>query len=86
VIGRALDPCSTDELFDTPLLCWYRQEQHFDAHGYVELMRTTSLYGSLDETIREPLLTAMEQRIRERMHDHAVRNYLISVRLARRHE
>jgi SAM-dependent methyltransferase len=84
VIGRAPDPSSTDELFDPPLLLWRRQEQHFDARGYVELMRTMSLYGSLDDNVREPLLTAMEQRIRGHMQDHAVRNYLISARVARR--
>ena len=84
VIGRAPDTTSTDSLFEAPVLRWYRQEQHFDARGYGELMRTTSLYGSIDASVREPLLTAMEQRIRERMGNHAVRHYLISVRLARR--
>lgn len=85
VIGRAPDTSSTDSLFEAPVLRWFRQEQHFDARGYVELMRTTSLYGSLDGSVREPLLTAMEQRIRERMRNHVVRHYLISARLARRH-
>lgn len=84
VIGRAPDPCCTDDLFDPPLLLWHRQEQHFDARGYVELMRTMSLYGTLDPTVREPLLSAMERRIRDRMGNQAVRNYLISTRLARR--
>ena len=84
VLGRAPDTSTTDNLFQTPVLRWFRQEQHLDARGYVELMRTTSLYGSLDATIREPLLTAIEHRIRERMHDHVVRHYLIPMRLARR--
>jgi SAM-dependent methyltransferase len=83
-IGGAPDPSSATGLFEVPLLRWFRQEQHFDAHGYVELMRTTSLYGGLEVTVREGLLTAMEQRIRERMGDQATRHYLLLVRLARR--
>lgn len=83
-IGRTPDPSSATGLFEVPLLRWFRQEQHFDAAGYVELMRTTSLYGGLEVSVREALLTAMEERIRERMGDHATRRYLLLVRLARR--
>jgi SAM-dependent methyltransferase len=82
VIGRAPDPFETEDLFQPPLLSWHRQVQHFDAHGYVEHLRTTSLYGSLNADVRGPLLLAIEQRIRERMENHATRRYLISVRLA----
>jgi SAM-dependent methyltransferase len=81
VIGRAPDPSDTD-LFQPPILRWRRQVQHFDAHGYVEYLRTTSLYGSLKAEAREPLLSAIEQRIRDRMDNHATRGYLISARLA----
>jgi SAM-dependent methyltransferase len=84
VIGRAPDPFETEGLFQPPLLSWYRQVQHFDAAGYVEHLRTTSLYGSLNNDIREPLLLAIEQRIRERMNNQATRRYLISVRLAQK--
>jgi SAM-dependent methyltransferase len=83
-IGRVPDPSSATGLFEVPLLRWFRQEQHFDAHGYVELMRTTSLYGGLEVSVREGLLAAMEQRIRQRMGDRATRHYLLLVRLARR--
>jgi SAM-dependent methyltransferase len=83
-IGGARDSSSAAGLFELPLLRWFGQEQHFDAHGYVELMRTTSLYGGLEVSVREGLLTAMEQRIRERLGDHATRHYLLLVRLARR--
>ena len=86
VIGRAPDTSFSGDLFEAPLLLWFRQEQHFDARGYIGLMRTTSLYGTLEATTRESLLTAMEHRIRERMQNHAVRHYLISARLARRHQ
>ncbi len=58
--------------------------QHFDAAGYVELMRTTSLYGTLEPHVREPLLEAIGQHIRDHMGDRATRRYLIPVRLARR--
>ncbi len=81
VIGRAPDPSETD-LFQSPILRWYRQVQHFDAHGYVEHLRTTSLYESLGAEVREPLLSAIEQRIRDRMDNKATRRYLISARLA----
>jgi SAM-dependent methyltransferase len=83
VIGRAPDPTETD-LFQSPILRWYRQVQHFDAHGYVEHLRTTSVYGSLAAEVREPLLSAVEQRIRDRMDNNATRRYLISARLAQR--
>jgi SAM-dependent methyltransferase len=84
VIGRAPDPSETDLLFQSPVLRWYRQVQHFDGHGYVEHLRTTSLYGSLGAEVREPLLSAIEQRIRDRMDNKATRRYLISARLAQR--
>ncbi|HEY1636237.1 MAG TPA: methyltransferase domain-containing protein [Acidimicrobiales bacterium] len=84
VIGRAPDASETGDLFEPPLLRWFPQVQHFDAHGYVELLRTTSLYGSLNDDVREPLLSAIEQRIRDRMGDRATRRYLISTRLAQR--
>jgi SAM-dependent methyltransferase len=81
VIGRAPDPSET-ELFQSPILRWYRQVQHFDATGYVGHLRTTSLYASLGAEVREPLLSAIEQRIRDRMDNKATRRYLVSARLA----
>lgn len=84
VLGRAPDPSDVADLFDPPVLRWYSQVQDFDALGYVEHLRTTSVYGSLDDQIREPLLSAIEERIRDHMGDHATRRYLVSARLARR--
>jgi hypothetical protein len=84
VIGRAPDTSSTDGLFDPPRLRWYRQTQHFDAQGYVGLLRTWSLYGSLPDHVREPLLAGIETHIRTHMDDRARRDYLIAARLARR--
>jgi protein-L-isoaspartate O-methyltransferase len=85
VIARAPDLSSaSDGLFDAPIVRWYRQTQHFDAHGFVGLLRTTSLYGSLPDHVREPLLDGIETHIRTRMDDHALRDYLIAARLARR--
>jgi hypothetical protein len=83
-LGRAPDSSSTEELFEAPHLRWYRHEQHFDARGYVELLRTTSLYGSLEDDVRTRLLDGVEARIRERMGNHAVRRYLVALRMARR--
>ena len=84
VIGRAPDTSDTADLFERPVLRWYPQVQHFDAHGYAEHLRTTSLYGSLTADVREPLLSAIERRIRVRMGDHATRRYIVSARIAQR--
>lgn len=83
-LGRAPDPSSTDGRFDTPTVRWYPQTQHVDARGFVELLRTTSLYGSLTADVREPLLHAIEERIRTRLGDRAQRSYLVGVRAAPR--
>jgi hypothetical protein len=77
-------PSSTDGRFDTPTVRWYPQTQHVDARGFVELLRTTSLYGSLAADVREPLLRAIEERIRTRLDDRAQRSYLVGVRAAPR--
>jgi SAM-dependent methyltransferase len=84
VLGRAVDASPTEGLFDVPVVRWFRQVQHLDARGYVELKRTMSVYGTLDPDTREPLLGAMEDHIRERMDDEATRRYLIAVRTAQR--
>jgi hypothetical protein len=63
---------------------WISGRDYFDARGYVELMRTMSVYGMLDPDAREPLLGAMEEHIRERMDDEATRRYLVAVRMAQR--
>jgi SAM-dependent methyltransferase len=86
VIGRAPDTSSSDGLFAPPMLRLYRQMQHFNAHGFVGYLGTTSLYGSLPDHVREPLLRDIETRIRTRMDDHARRDYLIAARLAQRVE
>jgi SAM-dependent methyltransferase len=84
VHGRTDDTSSSDGLFERPILRWCRQTQHFDARGFVGLLRTYSLYGSLPDHVREPLLAGIEDRIRTRMGDRARRDYLVAVRLARR--
>jgi SAM-dependent methyltransferase len=82
-LGRAPEPPSATASFDPPTVRWHRQAQHLDARGFVELLRTTSLYGGLPADVREPLLHAIEERIRTRMGDRAQRSYLIGVRAAR---
>jgi SAM-dependent methyltransferase len=83
-LGRAPDTSTTAGRFDPPLIRWYHQEQWFDSLGYVDLLRTTSLYASLPENVREPLLDAVAERIRAAMGDRAARRYLVALRLAQR--
>lgn len=83
VVGRAPD-ISTGGRFGPPILRWYRQTQWLDASGFVDLLRTTSLYGNLPVNVREPLLEGIETRIRSRLDDRARRDYLVNLRLARR--
>jgi hypothetical protein len=49
--------------------------------GFAALLRSTSLYRSLDRDIREPLLDAIAERIRTRMDDRAPRRYLSVLRV-----
>lgn len=83
VVGRASD-ISASGRFGPPILRWYRQTQWLDARGFVDLLRTTSLYGNLPVSVREPLLEGIETRIRSRLGDRARRDYLVNLRLARR--
>jgi SAM-dependent methyltransferase len=83
-LGRAPDTSTTAALFRPPLIRWYHQEQWLDSLGYVDLMRTTSLYATLPGNVREPLLDAVAERIRTTMGDRAARRYLVALRLAQR--
>jgi SAM-dependent methyltransferase len=71
-------------LFTRPVVRWYPTVQWFDGAGFADLLRSTSLYRRLDPDVREPLLDAVAERIRTRMHDRAARRYLSVLRVGRR--
>ncbi|MFD5246803.1 hypothetical protein ACFWIW_19795 [Amycolatopsis sp. NPDC058340] len=71
-------------LFGPAIVRWYPAVQWFDGEGFADLLRSTSLYRGLDRDVREPLLDAIAQRIRDRMGDRAPRRYLSVLRLGQR--
>jgi len=71
-------------LFGPTIVEWCPIVQWFDGNGFADLLRTTSLYGSLDREIREPLLDAIADRIRTRMDNRASRRYLSVLRVGQR--
>jgi SAM-dependent methyltransferase len=86
--------CATDEgwgpgtdpgaWFGPTVVRWYPTVQSFDGEGFADLLRSTSLYRSLDVDVREPLLRAIADRIRTRMGDRASRRYLSVLRVGQR--
>jgi SAM-dependent methyltransferase len=80
-LGSIADPGA---LFGPPVVRWYPTVQWFDAQGFADLLRSTSLYRQLDPDVREPLLDAIAERIRTRMGDRASRRYLSALWVAPR--
>ncbi|MFH9819377.1 class I SAM-dependent methyltransferase [Streptomyces sp. NPDC017230] len=72
------------ELFGPAIVRWYPTVQWFDADGFTDLLRSTSLYRGLDRDVREPLLDAVAERIRTRMSDRVPRRYLSVLRVGQR--
>jgi SAM-dependent methyltransferase len=79
--GLVVDPGS---LFGPTIVRWYPTVQWFDGAGFADLLRSQSLYRSLAPDVREPLLAAIADRVRERMGDRASRRYLSVLRVGRR--
>jgi SAM-dependent methyltransferase len=79
--GLVEDPGS---LFSPTIVRWYPTVQSVDGEGFADLLRTTSLYRSLDPEVREPLLEAIAERIRTHMGDRATRRYLCALRIGQR--
>jgi SAM-dependent methyltransferase len=73
-------------LFGPTIVRWYPTVQWFNGDGFADLLRSTSLYRSLDRDVREPLLDAIAERIRTRMDDRAPRRYLSVLRVGQRTE
>jgi SAM-dependent methyltransferase len=81
--GLVTDP---GDLFDPSVVRWYPTVQWFNGNGFADLLRSTSLYRSLDPDVREPLLDAIAERIRTRMGNRAARRYLSVLRVGQRAE
>jgi SAM-dependent methyltransferase len=71
-------------LFGPTIVRWYEVVQSFDGAGFADLLRTTSPYRRLEPGVREPLLDAIAERIREHMGDRAFRRYLGVLRVGQR--
>src|SRR5205814_847023 len=70
-------------LFGPTIVRWYPTVQWFNGDGFADLLRSTSMYRSLDRDVREPLLDAIAERVRTRMGDRAARRYLSVLRAGR---
>ena len=79
--GMVEDP---GPLFGPTLVRWYPAVQWFDAAGFADLLRSTSIYRRLDSEVREPLLVAIAERIRTQMGDRVSRRYLGLLRVGQR--
>jgi SAM-dependent methyltransferase len=73
---RATDAGWGPGLFGPAIVRSYPTVQWFTGEGFADLLRSTSLYRTLDRDVREPLLDAVAERIRTHMGDRAARRYL----------
>jgi SAM-dependent methyltransferase len=71
-------------LFGPPVARFYPNIQWFDGNGCADLLRSVSIYRSLDPEVREPLLDAIAERIRATMGDRVPRRYLSILRIGQR--
>ncbi len=62
---------------------WYPAVQWFDGAGFADLLRSASVYRRLKPEVRDPLLAAVAERIRERLGDRVPRRYLAVLRVGR---
>ena len=74
----------SDGLFGSTIVRWYPTVQWFNGEGFADLLRSTSLYRTLDDGVREPLLNAIAERIRTQMGDRVSRRYLSVLRVGQR--
>src|SRR6266581_4152075 len=81
--GLVEDP---GRLFGPTTVRWYPTVQWFNGEDFADLLRSTSLYRSLDRDVRNPLLDAIAERIRTRMGNRAARRYLSVLRVGQRAE
>jgi SAM-dependent methyltransferase len=70
--------------FGSTVVRWYPLVQWFDGEGFVDLLRSTSLYQKIDAEVREPLLDAIAERIGSQMNNRVPRRYLGVLRTGQR--
>jgi len=70
--------------FGPTIVRWFPTVQWFNGAGFADLLRSTSVYRRLDDSVREPLLDAIAERIRTEMGDRASRRYLSVLRVGQR--
>jgi len=70
--------------FGPTIVRWFPTVQWFNGAGFADLLRSTSAYRRLDDSVREPLLGAIAERIRTEMDDRASRRYLSVLRVGQR--
>ena len=75
---------SPGTLFSTPTARFYPNIQWFDGEGFADLLRSASIYRTLDPAIREPLLREITERIRTAMGNRVPRRYLSVLRVGQR--
>ncbi|MYS22146.1 MULTISPECIES: class I SAM-dependent methyltransferase [unclassified Streptomyces] len=71
-------------LFGPAIVRCYPTVQWLDGDGFADLLRSTSLYRVLGAEVREPLLDAIAERIRDRMGDRVSRRYVSVLRIGQR--
>lgn len=72
------------DLFGSPTVRFYPNVQWFDGDDFADLLRSVSIYRTLERGVREPMLDAIAERIRTAMGDRARRRYLSVLRVGRR--
>jgi len=82
--GRGPPNEDSEGWFGATTVRWYPMVQWFDGDGFADLLRSQSLYRTLDDRVREPLLEAIAQRIRVAMGDRVPRRYLCVLRVGQR--
>ena len=73
-------------LFGATVVRWYPTVQWLDGAEFADLLGSTSIYRKLDESVRQPLLAAIAERIRTQMGDRVSRRYLTVLRVGQRAE
>jgi hypothetical protein len=63
---------------------FYPTVQWFDGDGFAGLLRSLSIYRTLEGAIREPMLDAIAERIRTATDDRVPRRYLSVLRVGQR--
>lgn len=71
-------------LFGPATARFYPNVQWFDGDGFADLLRSHSIYRTLDPEVREPLLEAIAERIRTAMGNWVPRRYLSVLRVGQR--